>query len=151
MTVYRITKEEFADQLMSSGRANRWNKNEQHVIYASGSISLCALELLAHSAGIKPAGTYCIMHIKIEPAAGITNVSSESLPVNWQELSSYPYTQQLGSSWYESKQSLLLKIPSAIISQENNFILNKTHPDFESKVQHLDTTDFIWDHRFPEN
>lgn len=151
MIVYRITKAEYSDLLLSSGRPNRWNKNAEHVIYTSGSVSLCALELLAHSGGIRPAGTYRIMHIEIEKKSKIASVNIDTLPDDWPLLSGYPSTQEIGSEWYESHHTLLLKIPSAIIHQEYNYMINCKHPDFDSKVKILEITDFIWDHRFPES
>ncbi|UXX79347.1 RES family NAD+ phosphorylase [Reichenbachiella carrageenanivorans] len=151
MIVYRICHEKFANQLNSSGRPNRWNTHAQHVIYTSGSISLCALELLAHTSGIRPAGTFRIMHIAVDDKAEMMEISEQILPTDWQGLATYPITQQLGSTWYQSKKSLILKIPSAIIPQESNYILNTDHPDFLSHVRIDKVTDFIWDHRFPEN
>lgn len=151
MILYRICLEKFADKLVSSGRPNRWNQKGQHVIYTSGSISLCALELLAHTSGIRPAGIFKIMHIEISKPKDVLEIETEKLPQDWHELSAYPITQQIGSAWYESDQSLLLKIPSAIIPQESNFVLNTSHPDFESCVKLLEVSDFIWDQRFPEN
>ena len=53
MIVYRLTHAKYADQLSSSGAANRWNQAFQFVIYCSENISLCALELLAHTNGIR--------------------------------------------------------------------------------------------------
>lgn len=151
MIVYRIAREEFANKLNCSGRPNRWNVHAQNVIYSSGSIALCALELLAHTNGIRPSGVYKIMHIKIEIEQKIIEITQADLPKDWQGLSAYPVTQQLGSSWYQSRQSLLLKIPSAIIPSESNFVINTEHEDFKSKVGIKSVTDFIWDHRFPEN
>ncbi|SMD38081.1 RES domain-containing protein [Reichenbachiella faecimaris] len=151
MMVYRVCHERFAHQLVSSGRPNRWNQRDQHVIYASGSISLCALELLAHTNGIRPSGTFKIMHIEILDRPEITDLSTNSLPPDWHELSAYPITQQIGSLWYQSKKSLVLRVPSAIISQESNFILNTAHPNFDKHIKLKEIADFIWDHRFPEN
>jgi len=55
--------------------------------------------------------------------------------------------QDVGSTSYEEKQFLILKIPSAIIPQEYNYIINTTHPDFKQKVQLIDVEDYFWDSR----
>jgi len=151
MIVYRVCHAKFANKLNSSGRPNRWNLRAQHVIYTSGSISLCALELLAHTNGIRPSGVYKIMHIEILGSSKILDISKDLLPTDWHNLSAYPITQQIGSSWYQSRKSLALKIPSAIIPQESNYIINTDHPDFHSRIKLMETSDFIWDHRFPES
>ncbi|SFQ42232.1 hypothetical protein SAMN04515674_11833 [Pseudarcicella hirudinis] len=48
MLVYNIRKSKYADSLKASGVANRWNKDDEFVIYAGASISLSTLELVAH-------------------------------------------------------------------------------------------------------
>jgi RES domain-containing protein len=151
MTVYRISHAKYADKLNSSGAANRWNEMYQFVIYCSENISLCALELLAHTGGIRPVGTFKIMEIEISKLAKITSVEASLLPENWHQLQAYAHTQRIGSDWYEKKTSLLLKIPSAIIQSEFNYIINTKHPDFDKYVSLSSVKDFFWDSRFPSN
>ncbi len=149
MRVFRLAREEYAYQLLASGVSNRWNKSGQYVIYASDSISLCALELLAHTNGIRPVGNYKIMGIEVADPVEIYHLNPTDLPENWHLLSGYPVTQQLGSSWYEDREPLIMKIPSAIISTEWNYVINTGHLDFESDVRLKEVTDFFWDSRFP--
>lgn len=151
MIVYRLSHAKYANTLNSSGAANRWSKAFQYVIYCSENVSLCALELLAHTNGIRPAGEFRIMEIEIKNPANTKSINSIDLPENWHQLQSYGHTQELGSDWYESKTSLCLKIPSAIIQSEYNYIINTQHPDFIKKVQLMGVKDFFWDNRFPTN
>ncbi len=148
MIIYRLANEKYA-HLQASGKPNRWNRSDQFVIYASHSVSLCALELLAHTSGIRPKGTFKIMEIEISEPVGLFEPGFESLPQDWQKLSAYHLTQEMGSNWYESMEHLLLKIPSAIVPTEFNYAINAKHPDFIDCVQIKDTKDFFWDHRFP--
>ena len=149
MIVYRLSHAKYANSLSSSGAANRWNKAFQFVIYCSENISLCALELLAHTNGIRPAGDFKIMEIEIIKPVRTKSVDVSALPENWHQLQSYAHTQIIGSDWYDSKSSLCLKIPSAIIQSEYNYIINTQHPDFANKVKLARTRDFFWDSRFP--
>lgn len=151
MIVYRISHERYARQLNSSGAANRWNRAFQYVIYCSESISLCALELLAHSNGIKPAGVFKVMEIEISEAASMEEIKLNQLPEDWHMLSSYARTQSIGAHWYDEKSSLCLKVPSAIIQSEFNIIINVGHPGFDEFVKLIRVRDFFWDSRFPEN
>lgn len=57
----------------------------------------------------------------------------------------YSKFQEIGSKWYESKESLLLKIPSAIIPAEYNYITNTEHLDFQGCVKLVRTEDYFWD------
>lgn len=149
MIVYRLSHSKYATTLSSSGAANRWNRAFQFVIYCSENISLCALELLAHTNGIRPAGEFRIMQIEIKNPMRTKTINVSELPENWHQLQSYGHTQMIGSDWYESKSSLCLKIPSAIIQSEYNYIINTQHPDFIKKVQLMEVKDFFWDSRFP--
>jgi len=148
MEVFRISAEKYATQLTSSGSANRWNKRKQFVIYTGSSRSLSSLELVVHRASIQPTIAYKVMIIYIpDDEALYQQIARKDLPQNWRSISAYPYLQEIGSTWYEEKQSLILKIPSAIIPQEYNYIINTTHPDFNTTIQLIDVEDYFWDSR----
>lgn len=149
MIAYRIARREYTDRLHSSGAANRWNKSRQEVIYTAESIALCALELLAHTNGIRPVGEFGLMHIEISDSVPVYSVEVAELPAQWNTLASYPLTQQLGSTWYEAQKHLLMSVPSAIIPSEKNIVINTHHSDFAQKVQLKEVSDFFWDSRFP--
>ena len=151
MILYRLSHAKYAGQLSSSGAANRWNRAFQFVIYCSENISLCALELLAHTNGIRPAGVFKLMKIEIKNPVSIESIDANNLPDNWHQLESYAHTQAIGSDWYETKSSLCLKIPSSIIQSEYNHIINTQHQDFKKKVTLSEVKDFFWDKRFPSN
>ena len=151
MIVYRLSHEKYASSLSSSGASNRWNKMFQFVIYCSENISLCALELLAHTNGVRPAGGFKIIKIEISNSAKTLAIEESQLLGNWNQLSCYPQTQQIGSHWYESKSSLCMKVPSALIPTEFNYVINTHHQDYTKKVKLIDTKDFFWDNRFPSN
>jgi RES domain-containing protein len=146
MVVYRISREEYAT-LTSSGVANRWNKSGEKVIYAGASRSLSTLELVVHRSGIKTTKVYKLIQIFFpdEPDL-IEQIPISSLPKDWKNLVAYPVLQEIGSKWYNSKKSLILQVPSAIISQEFNFLINTTHPLF-SKVKIIKIEDYFWDDR----
>ena len=56
------------------------------------------------------------------------------------------YIEKNGSDWYSKRSSTVLKVPSAIIKQEFNFVLNTQHPDF-SEITLEGIEDFNWDKR----
>lgn len=145
MRVFRICREEYSRELVASGRMNRWNKDGQHVIYAAESRALCALELLAHTNGVVPAGNYKAMVIEI-PETEIEEITAEELPKNWKSVKAYPQLQRIGSMWYEESKQLLLKVPSVLISTEFNYVINTKHPTFE-KVSIASLESFFWDDR----
>jgi RES domain-containing protein len=62
-------------------------------------------------------------------------------------MAAYGALRHLGSDWYRSVTSLVLKVPSVLVPNEFNYILNTRHPDFERLVKQTGTEDFDWDLR----
>lgn len=148
MIVYNIRKSKYANSLKASGVVNRWNKNDEFVLYTGGTISLSTLELVAHRNGIDIKSGYKLLFIdlKIEDS-DIQEIKMEDLPVKWKNIESYPLLQEIGSRWYQAKKNLILKVPSALVHWESNYLINTTHPDFSSKTSIDFMEDFIWDNR----
>jgi len=148
MEVFRISAEKYSSSLTASGSANRWNEDSQYVIYTGSSRSLSSLELVVHRSSIKPTITYKVMIIYLPDKEGFyQQVLIKELPISWRSITAYSTLQKIGSKWYTSKESLILKIPSAIIPQEYNYIINTTHPDFSTNVKLVDVEDYFWDSR----
>jgi RES domain-containing protein len=148
MEVFRISREVYASRLIASGGANRWNKRDQYVLYAGSSRSLSTLELIVHRNSIAPLDNYKVMVISIPDFDFLTKqIPIKVLPGNWRTLSAYPELQQIGTDWYESRETLVLKVPSAVIYYEFNFIINFEHPDFKNHIRLIRTEDYYWDDR----
>ncbi|MGB3775842.1 MAG: RES family NAD+ phosphorylase [Leeuwenhoekiella sp.] len=150
MEIFKITTAHYANTLTASGRPNRWNKKGEFVIYAGGSRSLSTLELIVHRSSIKPAIDYRVVVLSISDDSDLyRTIRKNQLPGNWKNIIAYPDLQQLGSNWYKKKESLVLKVPSAVIPFEFNFILNTTHPDFDEHVSLVRNERYFWDERLP--
>lgn len=148
MEVFRISKEAYAKTLSSSGSANRWNDKGQFVLYAGSSRSLSSLELIVHKGAVTPEFQYKVMVISIADDDHLfKDIKMRSLPGNWRTLAAYPHLQQIGSDWYSSRESLVLRIPSAIIPLEFNYLINTRHPEFENNVKLVRTENYFWDPR----
>ena len=76
-----------------------------------------------------------------------SEIKIASLPTNWRKIAAYSDLQKIGSEWYKSKSSLILKVPSAIIPNESNYIVNIEHPDFAKNVHLVRTEEYFWDDR----
>lgn len=148
MEVFRICQESFATQLFASGNPNRWNLGKQFVIYTGASRSLSTLELVVHAGSIVPALKYKVMVISIpDDDISLKQILTHQLPKNWRTLAAYPDLQTIGSNWYNSQDSLVLKVPSAIIPLEYNYIINTNHKEFSTSVKLVRTEDYFWDNR----
>ncbi|HET8829064.1 MAG TPA: RES family NAD+ phosphorylase [Pelobium sp.] len=146
MQVYRITLAKFADSLQASGKPARWNANHVETIYTSSSQSLSCLENVVHRSAIGLNQSFRLLTINVPDNVKITEIKLGSLPENWKDFEAFPITQNIGSDWSKKKESAILKVPSAIINQEFNYLLNPNHPDF-SKIKLLSVEPFTFDNR----
>jgi RES domain-containing protein len=149
MEVFRIARDKYAGSLMASGKAARWNRDNQLVIYTSQSRALSALELVVHRSSLKTALKYRVMVISLpENDRFYTRKTIDSLPENWRDLDAYPALQDIGSNWYHGNESLILQVPSVIVPEEFNYIINLNHPDLASAIVSLERIeDYFWDER----
>ncbi len=148
MEIFRIAKNSFSNKLTASGKASRWNLDDEFILYTGSSRSLSSLELVVHRNSIKPSFTYKVMIISIADEEELfTTILQKDLPQNWRSISAYPDIQFIGSKWYRSKQSLVIKVPSAVIPKEYNYLINTLHPEFTKKVSLVRTEDCFWDDR----
>ena len=148
MEVFRICKESYSGKITPSGTANRWNLRGQYVIYAGSSRSLSTLELVVHRSAIVPAENYRVMVISVvDDDSLVSQVNIKDLPDGWRTLAAYSALQNIGSKWYNEKRTLILKVPSAVIPLEYNYVLNTEHPDFVRCIQLVRTEEYFWDKR----
>nr|WP_294895817.1 RES family NAD+ phosphorylase [uncultured Pedobacter sp.] len=150
MLVYRITQTKFASTLFAPGYAGRWNSENERMIYTAGSASLSCLEVLAHKTGAAlNSGRFSMAVIEFNNNLAVTEIKLsdlQKLNAEWFKVLHYPITQKLGNQWLAKMESAVLKVPSAIVDREYNYLLNPAHPDF-SKIKVLDVTPFNFDSR----
>jgi RES domain-containing protein len=148
MELFRISLKKHSRELASSGKANRWNLEGQYVIYACSSRSLATLELLVHKGGVVLKTAYKVMVISVADEDHLVKqIFLKNLPENWRHTSAYSTLQKMGSEWYINQETLLLKVPSAVIPMEYNYIINTEHPDYSGAVKFVRTEDYYYDTR----
>lgn len=147
MEVFKICRDEYSNSLNASGASNRWNKKDEFVIYTGSSRSLSTLELIVHRSAINISHPYKLLVISIKDKTLIKEINIEDLPGNWRTIEAYVKLQEIGSQWYNSFETLLLKVPSVIISQEYNYIINTKHPLFKKNIILQSKENFNWDTR----
>ncbi|MVM37142.1 RES domain-containing protein [Spirosoma sp. HMF3257] len=146
MLVYRITKTLYADRLVASGGAARWNSRGQFVIYTAATRALACLENVVHRSGEGLLADFRVMVISVPDLLPVETISSGNLPANWFDFQQYDACQRIGGEWLRNGRSALLKVPSAIIPNEWNFLINPAHPDF-TRITLLQTEPFAFDPR----
>lgn len=148
MKFYRIALPEHADPLNAEGSrrfGGRWNPKEIGVVYYATSRSLAALERRAHVPAAGLGRLWAIIVIEI-PDHYVTTISQKDLPKDWSAIPAPESTQTFGRTWHQSKDSVCILVPSTIIPEESNALVNPEHPD-ASKIKHIGTFDFRYDDR----
>ena len=147
MIVYRITTAQWSKQLQASGNVARWNSRGNFVIYTAGSRSLACLENLVHRSGEMCSKQYKVMLIEIPDSINMEEILLKSLDIDWKNLTNFSYCQSIGTKWLIAGKAAVLKVPSIIIEQEYNYLINAQHADFK-KIKLIRDEDFGFDARF---
>jgi RES domain-containing protein len=107
----------------------RWNSPGHAVVYTAQSQALAALELLVHLESPELLRHYVALEVQF-PGELMEEVDHARLPKNW---SAYPppvRLQEIGDAWIAERRSVVLRVPSAVVPAESNYLLNPAHPDF---------------------
>lgn len=94
-------------------------------------MALAALELLVHLSRPLPLRSLVAVPVDIADSISITHVRVSDLPANWRATSPPPELADIGTRWAEGRQSAVLAVPSAVIPQEVNYLLNPSHRAFK--------------------
>jgi RES domain-containing protein len=133
ITGWRIVKPEYADDAYSGEGARRaggrWNSPGVPVAYCSETVALATLELLANIPRRFRLPEYVLVSCRFDESL-VRQIGP--LPDDWAGYPAPPEVQAIGNSWLLSGASAVLKVPSAIIQSEFNYVLNPEHPDFRS-------------------
>ena len=149
MRVFRLIRKKYGIELSGKGAAlsgNRWNSKGTELIYCADSRALAMAEVAVHlSLSILPKD-YVMVEIDIPSYISIATLSKKDLPANW---SSFPHildSQQIGDAFVAERKYCALKVPSAVVPGDFNFLINPYHPDF-SAIRIVGQEDFPFDSR----
>ena len=147
ITVYRFAPKQFIDDLSGKGAmlfGGRWNSIGLPAVYTSYTISLALVELFIHKETYQDILVNQLMEITIDDMVSNT-INNKKLKKHWQLDATY--SQLMGNDFLTNPNNLCLQVPSAIIEQENNIVINPQHPDFAEKVHIKKVRSFSFDNR----
>jgi RES domain-containing protein len=112
---------------MSGGR---WNRAGTPMLYTSSSRSLACLETIVHLADEPLPLNRCLVEVTVPMAAwkAAAVVDPRKL-VGWDAEPAGKASQDWGTSWAAAKSTLLARVPSIIVPEESNVLINPAHPD----------------------
>lgn len=150
-SAWRLTKTKYLASAWDGGAAKRsggrWNSVGVAVVYASANLSLALVEVLVHlPSGILPA--YSAVPAEFDDSM-VTAVARVHLPTNWKDHPTPTETRAIGDKWVADRPSAVLQVPSVVVPDECNYVLNPSHPDF-GRVMIGTPTPFPFDPRLPK-
>lgn len=136
MRLWRIgtdTPDYGADDLRGIGAersGGRWNRKGIRMVYTSTSRALACLETLAHlGSGDLPLNRYLVEITLSSDAWSARIVFDATANVGWDAQPPGLVSLDWGTAWASSRSSLLAEVPSVIVPEESNILINPLHPD----------------------
>jgi RES domain-containing protein len=137
--IWRITARKHIETVFSGVGglyvSGRWHPQGYKISYTSESLALASLEVFVHSESTD-IPLVCVSAI-IPDTTPILEITTDLLPANWQEVSAYPVLQEIGLKWLQAMEYPVLKVPSAIIPVEYNYLINPEHQDLQLETEQV--------------
>lgn len=146
MVLWRISNH--ASLAGEGGRraSGRWHSRGKRVVYCTDSPASALLEILVHfeiDVADLPA-RYRLLKISVPDGVHVERVSPSDLPSNWIENTAA--TRAMGDAWLTRAATALLAVPSAIVPETSNVLVNPAHPD-ATRLRIVQTTSHVIDPR----
>jgi len=116
------------------------------VVYASEHLAMAAQERFVHLPRPLPHSSRFVKFRLNFGRLAITRMLESNLPPDWRTEPLSVSTQAMGDGWVASASSAILAVPSVLIPEETNFVLNPGHPDF-ARIEISPAEPFAFDPR----
>lgn len=148
MLVYRISSPQYIGDLSGNGAklyGGRWNDKGVAVVYFASSRAMAIMELLVHLRPDDLDREYMIAVFEV-PDDKIYRLTTDFLPTDWQTEERKTSLRKHTVRFIKESQYLLMQVPSVLVEEEYNYILNPLHADAH-KVKLVSQRLFTFDHR----
>ncbi|WP_421944596.1 RES family NAD+ phosphorylase [Pedobacter sp.] len=148
MILYRISNCNYANDYSGTGAklyGGRWNSVGVPLHYMASNRALAALEVLANKNTLINSKNLCLTVFEL-PDNLVKQIELKDLPKNWKDYPSIPQLAKIGDEFAKQKEFLLLKVPSVLIEDEFNYLMNVNHPAV-IEVKIIEVKPFMFDDR----
>lgn len=148
MIVYRLSKSIFASDLSGRGAeiaGGRWNSIGVPIVYTGESRALATAEVAVHISRANIPTDYSIISIEF-PDDSIFIPEVKTLPINWADVPPQEESKEYGDNFVDEGQYLVMKVPSAVIPGDFNYLINSRHKDI-GLVKIIDILPYPFDKR----
>lgn len=106
----------------------RWNSKGTPAVYLAASQALAILEVVVHLESESQLNNFSLFEVTFDESLVIA-LPSEYWPADWKSDPAPASTKAIGDEWVQSGDSLILQLPSTIVSDTPNYLINPYHPD----------------------
>lgn len=149
MEVFRLQNKKYPIELSGSGAAMigaRWNFKGTEVVYTAQNRALAMAEVAVHlTLATMPSG-FAMVTIKIPDDLDVYVLENDELPKAWNTFPEHFETQKIGDRLIRENKFCLIKVPSAVVKGEFNYLINPYHKDFQ-RIKIIHQEDFPFDKR----
>ena len=133
ITVWRIVSANYKDKAYTGdgGRIHggRWNSKGVAAVYTADSLAMASIEMIVNLPTPKLLQKYVRISAQIS-LDFVSELSGADLPEDWNSRPISPSTRAIGDRWIKEQSSAVLRVPSIVVPEEYNYLLNPNHPDF---------------------
>lgn len=132
ITAWRLTRDIYQDQAMTGSGGlfapGRWHSQGQRVIYSSSSLALATLELFVNLQNKRQLARYVKSRISV-PETLVVELETEHLEAFIRDPEAFD-ARGYGDRWLQAGESCVLEVPSRVVVEESNYLINPVHPAF---------------------
>jgi RES domain-containing protein len=149
VTVYRICSSAYPKNDGEGSRlyGGRWNHKGTPLLYCGSTVSLCALEVLANSEKLPK--NMVVIAAEIPDDIEIPAATFDDIPADWNVPMPSTSTKNFGTGWAKMQRHLAFSVPSVIVPDERNYLINPLHSDFP-KIKFSAPKPFVFDPRLKQ-
>ncbi|AOW17364.1 RES superfamily protein [Polaribacter vadi] len=149
MKLFRLSKKKYATAFNGKGAAksnNRWNSKGTEIIYTAESRALAMAEVAVHVTMATLPKDFVMLTIDVPDEIEIKKIDLKDLDENWNMMLPNSKTKKIGDVFIDDLEFCILKVPSAVVKGDFNYLINPHHKMFK-KIKIIDVTNFPFDKR----
>jgi len=149
MEVFRLARKKYPIELSGKGASisgARWNSKGTEIIYCAQNRALAMAEILVHLSLATLPNDFVMLTIEVPDDVFIEILDLNKINIDWNVFPCTFETPLLGYDFIKRNEACVLKVPSAVVKGDFNFLINSYHADFH-KIKIIEQSDFPFDKR----
>ena len=149
MEVFRLARKKYPFELSGKGASQfgaRWNSKGTEVIYTAQSRALAMAEVAVHLSLAMLPKDFVMLTVTVPDTVSIVILDEKKLQKGWNIFPNSFTTQILGDTFIKENEYCVLKVPSAVVQGDFNYLINPNHSDFK-QIKITEKVDFPFDKR----